>query len=388
MDIIVPKNEFKNAITLSRRALSAVVIQEERGHLLFIVRGPKMIVQGTNSDLKARCTIDITNSSGEDFSFTTDPKILEKLVSKVEVDSINVNFDPDTLVVKVYTTDNKKSFGTLQSFPPDKMLTFEEHLKAERKEYTVNKEALMFSLKFAMNFLADKKEDQKQFDFVVISKGIVYSANGFNKLGLIVFKTFSGIPEMKIRKLVIPLYLIFVKGLDGTEVNLIETDKDIGVESLDGRCYFSFLKSNLEAPSIPSEYLKSLGAYTLIDKNKLLKVAERAIITNSSASMVGLELTLSGTGDTADLEVKLVSNRVAIETITCSRVNDENEEPISHVLDFRMLKSVLNSFTTTDEVRLHINENNRFFKVYSKGTLDGQVYVIAGVGAYGKVVSQ
>lgn len=388
MDIIVPKAEFKNAITLSRRALSTVVIQEERGHLLFIVRGPKMIVQGTNSDLKARCTIDITNNSGEDFSFTADPKILEKLVSKVEVDDINVNFDPETLVVKVYTTDTKKSFGTLQSFPPDKMLTFEEHLKAERKEYLVNKEALMFSLKYAINFLADKKEDQKQFDFVVISKGVVYAANGFNKLGLIVFKTFSSIPEMKIRKLVIPLYLIFVKGLDDTEVNLIETDKDIGVESVDGRYYFSFLKSTLEAPSIPGDYLKSLGAYTLVDKNKLLKVAERAIITNNSASMVGLELTLSGTGNTAELEVKLVSNRVAIETISCSRVDDDNDQPISHIVDFRMLKSVLNSFATTGDVRLHINENNRFFKVYCKGLLDGQVYVLAGVGAYGKVVNQ
>jgi DNA polymerase III sliding clamp (beta) subunit (PCNA family) len=388
MDIIVPKAEFKNAIALSRRALSAVVIQEERGHLLFIVRGPKMIVQGTNSDLKARCTIDITNSSGEDFSFTADPKILEKLVSKVEVNDINVNFDRETLVVKVYTTDNMKSFGTLQSFPPDKMLTFEEHLKAERKEYPVNKEALMFSMKYALNYLADKKEEQKQFDFVVINSGIVYAANGFNKLGLIVFKTFSGIPGMKIRKLVIPLDLVFVKGLEGTEVNLIETDKDVGVESMDGKYYFSFLKSTLEAPSIPKEYLKSEGAYTVINKDRLLKVSERAIITNNSTSMVGIELTLSGTGDTADLEVKLLSNKVAIETVTCSRVNDENDQPISHVLDFRMLKSVLSSFTTTEDIRLHINENNRFFKVYCKGTVDGQVYVIAGVGAYGKVVSQ
>jgi len=388
MDIIVSKSEFKNAISLARRALSSVVIQEERGHLLFVVRGPKMIVQGTNSDLKARCAIDIQNASGEDFSFTADPKVLEKLVSKVEVKDIQVNFDKDSLVVKVYTTDNKKSFGTIQSFPPDKMLTFEEHLKTNREEYPVNKEALLFALKYAGNFLADKKEDQKQFDFVVISKGIVYAANGFNKLGLIVFKTFASIPCMKIRKLVLPLYTTFAKGLEGTEVKLIETDKDIGIESVDGKYYFSFLKSTLDAPDIPKEYLKSEGPFTLVDKDRVVKVSERAIITNNSTSMVGLELTLSGAGDSASLEIKLVSNKLAVETVSCSRMNDDNVDPISHVVDFRMLKSVLNSFTTKDAVRLHINQKGRFFKVYCKGTVDGQSYILAGVGAYAKIVSQ
>jgi DNA polymerase III sliding clamp (beta) subunit (PCNA family) len=388
MDIIVPKDDFKNAISLARKALSAVVIQEERGHLLFIVRGPKMIVQGTNNDLKARCTIDIANSSGEDFAFTADPKVLEKLASKVEVKDININFDKDTLIVKVYTTDTKKSFGTLQSFPPEKMLTFEEHLKTERAEYPVKKEALLFALKYAMNFLADKKEDQKQFDFVVINSGIVYAANGFNKLGIIVFKTFANIPGMKIRKLVLPLYMTFAKGLDGVDVKLTETDKDIGLESIDGKHYFSFLKSTLEAPNIPKEHLKSEGPFTLIDKSRLLKVAERAIITNSSAATVGLELTLSGSGDSSNLELKLVSNRVAVETVSCARMNDDGGETISHILDFRMLKAVLNSFNAKEDIRLHINDKGRFFKVYSKGDVEGEVYVLAGVGAYAKIVSQ
>lgn len=388
MDIIVSKPEFKNAISLARRALSSVVIQEERGHLLFDVRGSKMIVQGTNSDIKARCIIDITNDGGEDFSFTADPKILEKLVTKVDVKDIHVNFDNSSLVVKVYTTDSKNSFGTLQSFPPDKMLTFKEHLKDQRDEYIVNKDALIFALKYTKNFLADKKEDHKQFDFVVIHSGIAYAANGFNKLGLIVFKTFMGIPGMRIRKLVLPLYINFVSGLEGNEVKLFETDKDVGVESMDGTHYFSFLKSTLEAPNIPKEYLKSEGPFTLVDKSKLLKVAERSIVTNNSASMVGIELVLSGAGDDANLQVKLVSKREAIETINCSRQNDDNSDPVSHVVDFRMLKAVLSSFDTKEDVRLHINDASRFFKVYSKGKVNDESYILAGVGAYAKIVSQ
>lgn len=386
MEIVVPKTPFKNAIALARKALSSVVIQEERGHLLFVVRGPRMVIQATNNDLKARCTINITNTSGADFSFTADPKILEKLVSKVEVNDVYILFDEKDLTVKVYTTSTKQAFGTLQSFPPSKMLTFDEHLKSDRQETSVNKEALLFALKYAQNFLAGKKEDQKNFDFVIINKGIVYAANGSNKLGLIVFKTFEAVQDMKIRKLILPVYTAFVSGLEEKEVKLIETDKDIGVESLDGNCYFSFLKSKLDSQKIPVEHLKSEGAYTKIDKDRLLKVSERATITNSSATQVGLELTLTGSGDSSSLEIKLVSKKEAIETMTCSRVND-GDQAYSHIVDFRMLKAVLGSFSTKEEIRLHINDNNKFFKIYSKGEVDGEKYILAGVGAYAKIVS-
>jgi len=388
MEITVPKSEFKNAISIARRALSSVVIQEERGHLLFTVQGSNMFIQGTNSDLKARCLIDIVNNSGQDFSFTADPKILERLVAKVEVNDIILDLDTTTLVLKVYTTDSKNSFGTLQSFPPDKMLTFDDPKNVDRTEYVVNKECLIFALEYAKNFLADKKEDQKQFDFVVINGGVVYAANGTNRLGLIVFRTFAQVPGMKIRKLVLPVYLNFIKGVDGTEIKLLDTDKDVGLESMDGKCYFSFLKSTLEATSIPKEYLKSEGAYTLIDKDRLIKVSERTIITNSSASSVGVEITLSGAGDKANLEVKLVSKRVAVETITCTRVDDTSSESVSHVIDFRMLKAILGSFSTDENVRFHINDNSRFFKVYCKGKVGDETYVLAGVGAYAKIVSQ
>jgi hypothetical protein len=386
MDIIVPKTEFKNAISLARKALSTVVIQEERGHLLFIVRGTKMIVQGTNNDLKSRCTIDINNSTDEDFSFTADPKVLEKLVSKSEINDLHINFDSVSLTVRVYTTDTNKSFGTLQSFPPDKMLTFGEQLKTDRKEYYVNKEVLLFSLKYALFFLADKKEDKKSFDFVVISKGIVYATNGANKIGLIVFQTFGSIQEMKIRKLVLPLYMNFINGLEGKEVKLIETDKDIGVESVDGAYYFSFLKSTLESTKIPVDYLKSEGAYVSIDKNRLIKICERAIITNNSQTMVGLDLTLSGSGESSSLEVKLVSTKEAIETINCERVNDSDED-ICHTVDFRLFKAVLGSFTTKEDIRLHICDKNKFFKVYCKGVVDDEKFILAGVGTYAKIVN-
>jgi hypothetical protein len=131
-----------------------------------------MSVQGTNNDLKALCTMDVENEDGDDFSFTVDPKIFEKLLSKIDSScSVRMEFDPQTLVLKVYTTDTGKSFSSLQSFPADKMLTVGDTFEKDRKEYTVDRAVLEFTLNYARNYLADVKDDQKQYDFVVINKG-------------------------------------------------------------------------------------------------------------------------------------------------------------------------------------------------------------------------
>lgn len=385
MEFTVSKSDFKNAIGLTRKALSKVVIQEERGHLLFKVNGPTMTIQATNNDLKARCSIDVTNSSGEDFSFTADPKILEKLISKVEVQDINIDFDKSALTVRVYTTDSKKSFTTLQSFPPDKMLTFEDPTKRVRTEHTVNKAALVFALEFADNFLAPKKEEQKQYDFVVINKGIVFSSNGTNKMGFVALKTLEPVIDMKIRKLVLPLYVSFVEGISDPEIKLIDTDKDIGIESLDGKFYFSFLKSTLESPQISREFLKSEAPYITLDKSRLLKITDRLLIGNSSSSMVGIEFNLTGDKDTSNLELKLVSTKEAVETIVCTRVGD-TDQLINRVIDSRTLKAVVGSFDTDKDVRLHICDNGKSFKIFNSGDVEGNKYVLAGIGAYARIV--
>jgi len=179
--------------------------------------------------------------------------------------------------------------------------------------------------------------------------------------------------------------MTFVKGLEGKEIKLIETNKDIGVESIDGSYYFSFLKSTLESNKIPIEHLKSEGAYVSIDKDRLIKICERVIITNNSKATVGLDLTLSGIEKDASLEIKLLATKEAIENINCTRINDNNDF-ISHKVDFRILKAILSSFTTKEDIRFHICDKNKFFKVYCKGEIDGEKYILAGIGSYAKIV--
>jgi hypothetical protein len=343
-------------------------------------------MQATNNDLKARCTVSATND--ENFSFTADPKILEKLISKIDLDEIRMSFDPKDFILKVYTTGSDKSFNSLQSFPPDRMLTFDSTPKPDRKQYPINKEVLLFALNYAKSFLAGPKDDQKQFDFVVINKGIVYSANGSNKMGLIVFKLFANIENFKIRKLTLPLMISFVECVGTEEVVLIDTDKDTGFESADGSMHFSCLKSNVDPPDIPRGYMKSEGAYTKINKDSLLKVIDRLTVSSASTASSGVELILTGAKENAVLSINLVSTLKVTESFPCERVDDDSEEDVSHVVDYKIFKSVLGSFDTDTEVRLHINDGSKFYKVYSSGEMAGNKYILAGIGSYAKIVRQ
>jgi hypothetical protein len=387
MEIKVQKAELKNAVSACKKALSKVVIQEERAHLLFTVKDSSMLVQATNNDLKAMCTLPVENVSQEDFAFTADPKILEKLLTKIDVDTIRIEFNKEEYILKVYTTESEKSFSSLQSFPPDKMLTFDTTPDPSKIVYPVNKEVLEFALSYAGSFLAALKEDQKQFDFVVLDKGIAYAANGSNKMGFIVFKAFEKMSNFKIRKAILPIFKFFANSLPGDEVNIIETSRNIGVESVDGSMHYSCLKSNTDPINIPKEHIKSEGPYVKIEKNRLLKILDRLMV-NSTASSGGVEIIVSGQGESACLEINLISSTKTTESFPCHRMNDDDSDPISHVVDYRIFKSILSSFSTDKEVRLHINDSNRFYKIYNSGEISGNKYILAGIGSYAKIIKQ
>lgn len=388
MEFKVNKIELKKAIMLSRKALSKAIIQEERGHLLFIVNNSTISIQGTNNDLKSCCNIEIENTNKKSFSFTADPKIFEKLVSKCDTKEIRISFNPEEYTVRVYTTDTGKSFSTLQSFPPDKMLTIGDIKKDNRKVYSVNKEAFLFALKYALCFMTSDKEDGKQFDLLSIKKGICSSSNGSSKIGFIVFKTFENIPSINIRKNVIPILISFIEKFDDKDVNIIETDNSIGIESIDDTKYFSSLKSRMDSPELSRDHLKSSEPYVLIDKNDMLKIIERVIISSTSTLGIGLKFILSGKGENASLEIELVSKKnKSIEVIPCDR-KDESDETIEHIVDYKLFKSIIGSFTTKEKIRFHICDNNKLFKIYNKGEIDKQKYILAGVGTFAKIVKK
>ena len=387
MYLKISNDKLKNAITIAKEALSKVIIQEERSHLLFILANNILTITGTNSDLKAKCLVDVV-AFDEEFSFTADPKILEKLLSKIDTAEIKIEFDKDNLTIKVFTSEDDNSFTSLQSFPVDKMLTFEVPNQEDQTLVVVDKNLLIYVLKWSLNFMSPIKETVKKYDFVIINDNIAYSANGSNKMGYLVSKAFKSFNNVKIRKVVIPYLVNILNSIPDDRVNMIDTQNNLGIESLNGSVYYGFLKSSVETPKIKTDYVKSEGKHTLIDKSKMIKVLDRLVATLSSTIGAGIQIDLKGSGDDSYVDFSLVSNLKIRERFKCKRVEEDSSEDVSHVVEYRHFKSILSSIDAKEDVRLYINGNEKFFKVFKVGDFNGEKYIAVGVGSYFKVVPQ
>jgi len=386
MKLKIPVAELKKAISIAKKALPKIILQEERGHVLCKLIEDKIVLSATNNDIKAKVIVDALEFSDPDIAFTIDPKVVEKILSKVDIDETLIEYNEEEKTIQIYTTENQQSFTTLQSFPPEKMLTFETVDPDSKNVYTINRNIILSALTFAYNYLAPLKENKKQYDFVVINNGIVYGANGINKMGFFVSQPFKSFENFKIRKESVPFLISVLKSLKDEEINLIESNKDIGIESLDGSIYFSCLKSGLEASKINTDLLKGDAPYTIVNRTKLLKTLDRLVASTSSTTGAGVEYTLSGENENGSIFFNLISNLKIVEQMDCVRINDEESAQIKHVLDFKLFKGILGSFGDKD-TRLYINEKNKFFKVTSTGEVDNNKYMSAGVGSYSKVVN-
>ena len=382
MKISVEKSFLKEAIAIASRALSKNVILVERGHLLFRIVGKIMYVSGTNNDLKALCTLEVKESE-KDSTFTGDPKVLDKLISKIDMDVIKMDYDPSNLTLKVYTSLDEESFNTLQCFPPDKMLNVSAPDKTTHA-YVVNREILLKSLEYGVKYLEKATEEKKNFDFIVINNGIVFAANGLNKMGYFVVADFKGIQNLKIRKQAVPMFIAVLEKIPNPEVTIGESDNDVVLSTANQNTYFSCLKSTVDPPKIDLNYLKMEGAFTQIDRKDFIKKINRLITTKANMLKSGIDLTLSGAGDTAYLDIALLSNLKSRERISCKRINDTSTDDVKHIIDYQLFFTEISSFVG-DTLSLYINQPVPHFKIVEVIKEEKYKYLTVGVGSYSKM---
>ncbi len=387
MLITINKDHLRDAVDFVKGALSKVIIQEERSHLLCRVGSEEIRITATNSDFKASAVIPVGNESKLEFSFTIDPKIVDKLLSKIGYDEIRIDFDQKDWAVKLYTTEKTESFSTLQSFPSERMLTFDDLVQSNRKDYEISKPVFDFALNCLKNFLAPMKEEQKQFDFILLDKGIAYAANGSNKLGFLVLKGFTKFENFRIRKAAVPFFTAAINVVKNENVKVFETDRDIGIESLDGKYFCACLKSNIQTTDVPKNYLVSKGPYTVIDKKALIKVLDRIAVVGISLSIKSIKMTLSGSGEGAHIDISSIVNLKSTERLACKRSDDSSEE-ITHVLDYKMLRTLLTSFDSIEEVKFYINDEGKFYKICCVNKLGAFEYGIVAIGAYSRIIEK
>lgn len=397
MKISISKDRLREAIAIVSKALSKIVIQVERGHLLFKTTGNTASISGTNNDLKSQCVVPLVECE-QDVTFTADPKILDKLISKIDSDVIKMEFDSTNLTLKVYTSIDETSFNTLQTFPTDKMLTVGNVGKSLPVSHTVRRDVMLRSLKYAVKYLEALNEENKKFDFIIINKGVVFAANGLNKMGYFVVTDFKDVENIKIRKPAVPLFISVLDNITDETIVLGESDNDIVIKTESSSTFFSCLKSTVEAPKMDLNYLKREGAYVEVTRTELVKKLNRLGSTRATMIGAGIELTLSGAGDTAYVDVALLSNLKAKERVSCKRVNDTSSEDVKHILDYKLFMTSISSFIG-ESIILYISTPLPYFKIVEaikeepkdcKGPEDPKIikYLTVGIGSYSKIRSK
>lgn len=388
MDFKVNKEAFKNALSIAQKALPAVVVQEERSHILVRTKGDKILVSATNNDLKALCSIPLEESVETDFSFTVEPKTVMKLLTKTKVENIKIEVDNEECIARYYTTVTGESFAEAASFTEDVMLTFDETLDEVKYEVTLKKEALLNGLNYSKEYLEVLKVEKARYDFIVINGGLIYSANGSNKMGFMVNRDFKDFKDFKIRKIFVPMLLKvldLLKGEEFGEVTLFETEKDTGIKTSEGSVVFSCLKSDIAVPEVKRDLANTKGTYCVIRRAAFIENLDRLGALEKTGNSFGVQMNLRGSGDDAQLEMNLVSSLKSKEILPCKRVDDSSEE-VEHIIDNKLIRGIVASFNN-EEVRLYINSpESKMFKVYEKGELEGAEYHSFAIGAYSRVL--
>jgi DNA polymerase III sliding clamp (beta) subunit (PCNA family) len=386
MQVIVDKNEFKKAVDTAKFSLSKVVLQEERSHLLCKVEDDKLSIIGTNNDLKCRVSITVVEKDQDEMSFTIDPKVIDKLISKIDTDQVRLEIDSEDLVVKIYTTQSGKSFTSFQSFPPDKMLTFSSELNDEDVVCEIPSDVLSNILKWSLNYMAPLKDEVRKYDFLILHDSIAYSANGSNKIGFYLSRLFKSFDNTKIRKSAIPSFVGTLSACDDESIRFFENEKEVGFSNAAGNIYFSFLKSAVDTPKIKKDMIKSEGPHVEVDKTSLMKCLDRLVITSKDLAATGIELTLSGVGSDAKLTMTMIGNLKCTETLSCVRVDDDNED-VTRTVSYKLFKTVLSSFSSDGLLQLFIDNQKPFFKLYKTGEEYDNKFISVGIGSYSRVVS-
>lgn len=384
MDFSVSKSDLKTAVGLVKKALPKVILSEERGHLLFKFENNKLKISGTNNDLMSFYLMDATHS--ETFSFTCDPKSFEKYLSKSESGDVKGDLDSEKLTLKFYTTADKKSFLTFQSFPTQKMLTFDKSYALPKENQKVlDRNLFLKALKFTSAYLLPPKEEGRNNDYLILHEKVAYGGNGINRRGYFVSNEFANIKNLKIRKLVVPALLSCLDKIEEDKVTIFENSKIVGLE-VENKFFFGFLKSDIVPPKMPLDFLKKDGPFTRVNKNVLVKRLDRLVVANTSLGRVGIKIKLSGFKTDSKISLSLLDELESTEEISCERINDESGEDLDHIVEYSMLKEMISVFSSGEDIDFYINKPDRAFKIYEVGKVDEEKYIAVGAGSYARVV--
>lgn len=390
MKVCIDKIELKKAVGVSKNYLPAKPLVEVDGHILFDVKEGTVVISATDNQQACFIELSIIESEGIG-KFSCDPKRLEKALAKTNCISVMLEHDDVEMGLKVGSNEERDSFITLHTLPISRMSVYKPALVGDNCSAEMNRKVFYTGIKYIQAFTPHRSAVSKKFDFAIINNGILYAANGVNKRGYFVCREMQGLQNVCIQKKFLETLGRSLNTMLCDKVTLTERNNVISVESDDGSCKIYMTKSRYLPPEMPKQYIKVKGdPYTVVVRDQMIKSIDRSTVASYAklGTPMGVQLTLSGTGSDSKLKTDMITNTLkTIDTIPCERVADDEGEEITNLIEYKLFKTILSSFSKEGETRLYINQPEvRFFKVYTKAEIEDISFAEIGVGSYSRRV--
>jgi hypothetical protein len=346
--------ELKKALSIVALATGKISTHIQ-SHALFSIKGDEGTLYSTDEDKVATSHFSISDIEleGEGIQFTAEPKNLYKLLSSSGSSKTSFTYEPETKTLKVYTSENKKSFLSFASFDPKKFLSL--NLSSQELQHTINIEVLLDGIKFIQGFLNEKDE---KFSNLFVLNNAFYGANGNTKVGAFTSPDIEGSPNLILRKSILSPLVTMVEKSEASEVAIKISDKLITFYSPDDRYCFGFRKSLANTPKFPISTEEPKLPKFNIERTLFLKKLNRLSLT--SWEDVGIKMTIK---DNENLEMETVGERPSFETVPCKC---NSEEPLYFIIQCDKFKAVLNQFKASN-VEVFIAKNKCF--IYSNAEI-------------------
>lgn len=361
MKIKVQKKELKKAMDVaSLAAVNKTLIRDS--HALFCpFQDNPLRVYSTDKDRIAVTSCPVLSLEGEPQKFTADPRKITALINSSDSETITLEYLPDEFTLKVYVSNTEKSFVSMPCFDPDEMIPFDQEIDKMLEIKTVNAGQLLSAIKFSKGFLPNKEDTN--FSCVYLSKGVLYSSNGFNKVGAYTSEDWKDIETLVLRQAMLDSITQLIDRTDFINISIFSSSKFIGFFSEDKETGFGFLKTTQEMPKFPINLERPDSGGFTVDRNALQKKLHRFQIAEGTEFSVNF--TLRGNSEESFLDMRTLNDRASSETMPCVRIKgSENKE---FLVKYNHLNTLVKVFQTP-EIDLYLTDI--MLSVFSEAVLE------------------
>lgn len=331
LEFYIQKKSLENAMKIAFLSTEAAE-NLLTGHCLFTINGNDLKIYATDKKNRlARISLEI--SSDCNLKFTADPRKILKLLKTADSDSIKILYDPSNFTIQIFLSNDTESFISLVSFDPVLYAPIEDTFDKAYDLKTVNAGSFLGGLQFIKGFLMDK---HPKFSNMFLSKGVMYGANGSNKVAAFQSPDLDELDELVFPLVSLPAISNMITMLDLQEITIGSSSNHIFISSEKKDFIFGFSKIQLSAPKLPITIDEPDFDGWEIDRSIFIKKLTRLLLSGDPA--IGIRLNF----EDSKISMETVIDRPSKDVMVSKRL--KGSSIIKEIYEIRALQTVLTHF--------------------------------------------